>query len=418
MLNMTDRLHFEKTVLPNGITSYFRKFDVEYTTIFIRVPFGSAHNTGEIIPGTFHFLEHMCMNRSEVFPEFNQFGKEVGLHGGWSNAHTAAFETTYEMSIPTIHLEKFIPGFLSIITNPIISEQDIANERTIVINERMRRRWYPGSNEQTHYLATQWGDDEHFSLQQIFGFDEDLGSMTPEYLQKVQKFYFDPRMEVVAIGSGNIQPILDVLGKLQVEKHELPYNFKWSSWARKDYHEHEFDDINRFELLYGGLIDGQRDISEMRKLNFIGTFLTNPSHGPLYNWLRSEKGWVYNLGFHIDDSKFGYAWSFDIPLSNKEQVEIVRNEWWPRATEALKDKDAINREVDRILNSSAYWYENASDILGAAMDGLQSRGRIIEIQEWRNLINECRDSVKLQELFDKYYKNGNTSSMCCTPKLS
>ena len=61
---MRDRQVFEIHQLANGMSVYHYPSDQPYVVIRLRIPFGSAHNTGEILPGTAHFFEHMMFRET------------------------------------------------------------------------------------------------------------------------------------------------------------------------------------------------------------------------------------------------------------------------------------------------------------------------------------------------------------------
>jgi predicted Zn-dependent peptidase len=413
---MKERLSFDHTKLSNGISCYFKPLDVDYTTIFLQVPVGSAHNTGDILPGSFHFLEHICFGRSVRHPSHQEFMQLVGSKGGWANAHTFPFRTTYEMSVPTQYLEEVIPGLVSMVFEPYIAEEDLVLERTIIDSERRQKRWYPASSELGQYLDTKWQWDQMYPVEQSLGGAEDLAKISKESLHHAHAAYFDTEVVAMGYGSGSMHTLHALLEKLEVRTQKLPTHYDVPRWVQKDYHIKAFRDVSRFELRYGGIILPVPDIRTTRQMSFIFGYLTNAVQGPLYMWLRKEKGWVYEIDFYFRANPQGCVWTLRMPLATADQVEVVRKEVWQRIENALQDEQAIQREVDRLIGSSVYWYVSPDNMIESGLDSLQCYGRIISMAEWVEHIHSCADSKNLQKVFHQYFSQDQIGSMCSVPE--
>ena len=57
------------TRLKNGIIVYGKKTADPFVIASIHIPVGHIHNTGSIVPGSMHLLEHMVCNRSVYIPD-------------------------------------------------------------------------------------------------------------------------------------------------------------------------------------------------------------------------------------------------------------------------------------------------------------------------------------------------------------
>lgn len=413
-----DRSQFEKRTLKNGITWYANSaIPVDFTSLYINLPVGHAHNTGDILPGTFHFLEHMCFESSRSYPDAMSFNRTAGLVGGGNNALTSTDRTQYELSAPNAKINNLIEGLFDQIFHPVFPEINIKRNQGVIANERQRRaRYFPSRSEISQYENTQWKFDNPFPLQQIFGNDEDLEMMTPENLRQAQQYYFDPRIYVVVVGSANLSKLEGLLSNLEVHEHSLPMKMDPLRWQDKSYRVVEFNDASRFTLTLGGIIQSPPDPPTMRQLRFILNYLTNHIHGPLYHWLRVENSWAYNLSWDVWEDRYAADWALDIPLQNTEQVNIVRREWRERAYDSLSNKTQVFAEVERLLGSSVYWSTTANSILGSANGMLNIYGRIITDTQWREVIEGCRDTTNLQKLFEQYCNDDEVGEYCAAPK--
>ena len=244
---------FSAEVLSNGIKVHRNPIDAKFTGVYLMVPLGTAHNTGLIKPGAFHFLEHMCCTESELYPEANSYARKVGLTGGWENAATSTFDTVYQLSAPNDSLSDLLPGFFARVFRPVFSDQALANQRTVIANERQRRqRWYPGSSEISWYESTQWQYDMRFPLNQIFGADDDLAAMDAQSLRLAHRQYFASGIRLFIAGSADVQPLISELEGLSVSESEAASSYDVPRWVRQDYHVKHFRDASRYSLNVSG----------------------------------------------------------------------------------------------------------------------------------------------------------------------
>lgn len=414
---MFDRQKFETTKLKNGITAYYLKLkDVRFTTLSLQIPVGSVNSIGPYYSGSFHFLEHIVIDRSKAYPDLGGFIRALAFRGGSYGASTGNFRTTFYLSVPGDHFNWAIDGFLSSIFEPLILQQDIDIQKGVVESEKRRRRWYPGDNEKEQYLVTKWKCSVPYSKDQLFGSDEDLKKMSEDNLKTSHKNYFNEDIVLVGSGVNNIEPLLERLADIKSKKCKIREKYNLISWKRKTYHEHEFRDIERFELWWGGFIKPLPDILTLRRINFIVNYLTNPVHGPLFRWLREELGWVYEIIPFTSPTKFFHDWDIMFPLHNKDQVEVVQKELPERIERALKDEKSIKLEVDRILGSSAFWYLTPFDVVDSGLHSLNVYERIVTVSEWDKLIKECLDARLLREVYERYLSGKNVGSMLAMPE--
>lgn len=413
-----DRLRFERQQLPNGITVHQQRVDSPFTLVNMHIPVGSVHNTRPYPYGIAHFLEHVCFQRSLRFPTKRAFDEMIGQKGGTTNAITSPFFTDYWISIPNDFSEVALEGLFSLTFEPLLIEQDIQTERGIVGNERSAHRWYPGTNEVEEYLMTKWQSNKTFSLEQLFGTDDDLARLSSNILQDFHKQYFDPRIQVVAVGSASLDPLLVRLSALPLATHTLREHYKVHHWIDRTWREMPFRDVSRYELHMAGIITPPPDIRTCRRIRFILDYLTNQVHGALYEWLREEKGWVYGIDTFTQRSHNAYQWTMMFPLSEHAQVNVVRGELRGRMETALKDTKAIEREVDRLKRTSCFWYETSESVLEGALNSLADWGRIYTVSELLELIDSCKDPQALFKLYKTYFSEDAIGMICTIPERS
>ncbi|HEU0050923.1 MAG TPA: insulinase family protein [Patescibacteria group bacterium] len=422
---MRDRQVFEETRLSNGICTFHYKDQSPLCFIKVLFPVGSAHSCGMFPPGMFHFLEHMVMRRH---PNSRDLDQLVGLKGGDFRAKTTMFHTIYSLEVPAKHFQEVLPKFFSFLfEEPPLPEEAIRSERGIISSERRsRERWFPGDEEIEQYLRTQWMCDFALSLRQQLGSEDDLDLIDAQQLRNAYQSYFHPSILVLAGGSVEPNPLFSRLETLKTHQTHLKNSYQRTSWANREYREHAFRDASRYVLNYGSIMKPCPELNVVFAIDFIMEYLTNGVHGPIYSWLREERGWVYEVTWNsaIDDhdpsletdSEAAYEWHLFLPLANKNQVKETRKEFPERVKKALKNTSAIQREVERRLSIvEAYWYNQLKYIVEGAERSISTFGKIVAEAEYKKAFEACRNPAFLQQVWDLSFKEENIGSICTIP---
>ena len=132
--------------LENGFTYYIRHNDFPSDKIEFRlnVRAGSLEETEEEL-GIAHFVEHMAFNGTKNFPKNSviKFMESAGLvFGKDSNAYTSSDNTNYQLTIPaddSVLVEKAFAVMRDWADGVVFNEQDVADERGIIIEEERMR---------------------------------------------------------------------------------------------------------------------------------------------------------------------------------------------------------------------------------------------------------------------------------------
>lgn len=413
---MRDRQVFDVQLLRNGVHWYHYPAEADFAIIHIMLPVGHAHNTGETAPGTAHFLEHMGANHSKRYPLHNSFGEWIGLQGGYNNAYTDNFHTVYIVEIPVAQIEEAWAGLFSQAFEPLFLEEYIALQRNIIISERRRReRWFPGYDELGHYVRAEWQHVVPVGLRQMYGQNPDLDAAGPEHLRRFHSHYFDTRALVLSAGPLEVKRFAEQVAALPADLRYPPENYEIPYWHRKDYHEVSFRDVTQPILYVGGLTPGVPEFETKVAVEFIGQLLTNSDHGPLYKWLRQEKGWVYGLSFKTEGEKY-LRWRMKIPLQDLDQVDVVRKELWNRIEGALKDRALLGREVDRRLGAQTFHFQTLESVISGAEYDLQLYGQVTSEEVYRSILQKCRDAAYIWQIAEEYFSPKVRGEFCALPE--
>ncbi len=88
--------------------------------------------------GAAHFLEHLLFKGTEAYPE-GEFGDFVSSIGGDENAFTSYDYTAYFQRVAAENLDRIMMFEADRMNNLVASDDDIATERQVVIEERNQR---------------------------------------------------------------------------------------------------------------------------------------------------------------------------------------------------------------------------------------------------------------------------------------
>jgi predicted Zn-dependent peptidase len=194
---------FEKTTLPNGlrvITVPHR--DTKTVTVLALIGTGSKYETRKI-NGLSHFLEHMFFKGTKNRPSHMEVTEPIDRVGGIFNAFTTEDWTGYFIKTDARHIDLNLDLVSDIFLNPLFPEQEMAKEKTVVIEEIHMYKDNPIMR-----IRDLWG--EHLYGDQPAGWnvagtkESVLGLSRRDLLEYVERQYVAPH--AVLVVAGNINP--------------------------------------------------------------------------------------------------------------------------------------------------------------------------------------------------------------------
>ncbi|MEX0918338.1 MAG: insulinase family protein [Candidatus Paceibacterota bacterium] len=375
-----DRQEFIVQVLKNGITLRCHPMEVPFVNVRVLIPVGNVHShTGNEAGalGIAHFLEHMCFERSKLYPEKHAFERLLSSRGSDWNACTGPFATEFYMRTPAEDLIELLPGFLSHVFDPLLLEEDIDLQRGIVRNERQQRKYFPGDNELGEYQFTKWMQGRYFSKEQLFGDDAALAAFSHEQLSAFQQHYLSDQIEVLVGGTFDETAVRAALETIPTKPmHQLKEVRDEIGWANRSYHEATFKDIDIPEYFWGGNT-AQPNLDTWLFISFITDYLTDANTGILTNWLRKEKGWSYGVSHAAWFAQDRIGWMVNMPVNDTDAVAAIRAELHERVRTALADADSVRTARIRVQKESRFLFETLASRLDTAGDFLVEFGEIM-----------------------------------------
>ena len=209
--------------LDNGLTYYIKHNDkpAQRAEFYLATHVGAIQETPDQ-DGLAHFLEHMCFNGTENFPDkmLLEYLQGIGANFGYNiNAATGVEQTTYMLNNIPVTREGIVDTCLLVlhdyshfVTN---DPAEIDAERGVIIEERRSRRtadWR--MYEQS--LPYIYGDSKYATCT-LIGSEENLRNFKPESLWNFYKTWYRPDLQAVI-----------VVGDIDVDQIEQKIKELWS----------------------------------------------------------------------------------------------------------------------------------------------------------------------------------------------
>ena len=419
---MQDRLVFDTIKLDNGIEIYAKRWDVPFVDVRAIVPLGFGHCGAGIPPGSPHMLEHIVYSKRRKYPLPRSFSAFLELEGGDDNATTSLEQTEYPLWIPSAAANRAIAGLASRIFEPLIDDDDVVAERSVVAAERDRvGRWFPGNTELAYYREVEWMEYSPGLKQQLFGEDSDLVQTDGTMLRALHRDYFRRGLRVFVGGDFDIKEVIKMFSDFENLKDAslgmTRLSPKPSRWRKRDYHEQIFTGEDQFRYHVSAFLDTV-DVQELGAVNFIGELLTNPTSGVLYEWLRHELGWVYKLHWDMDyplGTLRPGRWSLEIPLKRYEQVTAIRSALRTKIESVLVNTGLIEALRRQWRFSSVFRFQTIGSVISSAAESMRIYGRIILEKESAELL-ENMDQKLLLDVYERYFAENVVGEFLSVPQ--
>ena len=220
--------------LDNGLTYYVRHNALPEH----RAEFYLATNVGAIQEeypsqdGLAHFLEHMCFNGTENFPDKGilNYLRSIGAEFGRNiNASTGFEETQYMLNNIPVERESVVDSCLMILrdySHYVINDPaEIDKERGVIIEERRTRRdagWRNMERSLPYFFGEGFIADHT-----LIGRQEHLETFKPEALVEFYRTWYNPcNQAVVVVGdidvNRTVEKIKELFGPIPAKENQKP----------------------------------------------------------------------------------------------------------------------------------------------------------------------------------------------------
>ncbi len=146
--------------------------------------------------GMAHFMEHLTFKGTAGWPSTRAVSQAIEGIGGTSNAATDREATTYWARVPSRAAEVAMQLLGDLVTRPLLREEDVAHERTVVIEEIRSYRDDPG--EYVFNLLDQAVFGDSPLGWEIAGDEESVAGLTAASLREFWERWYRPSNVVLA----------------------------------------------------------------------------------------------------------------------------------------------------------------------------------------------------------------------------
>ena len=153
--------------------------------------------------GIAHFLEHLMFKGTELIPT-GQFSKLIARNGGEDNAFTNHDVTAYFQRVAKDRLPKVMQMEADRMANLRLSEEDVAMERKVILEERRTRVDNdPGSILQEQMMAALYSNHPYGIP--IIGWEHEVRALGREDALSFYKRFYAPDNAILVI-AGDVEP--------------------------------------------------------------------------------------------------------------------------------------------------------------------------------------------------------------------
>ena len=221
--------------LDNGLTYYIRynALPEQRAEFYLATNVGAAQEEYPSQDGLAHFLEHMCFNGTENFPdkELLNYLRSIGAEFGRNiNASTGFEETQYMLNNIPVARESVVDSCLMILRDyshyVLCAPEEIDKERGVIIEERRTRRTADWRNMERS-LPYYFGEDSPLAQVTLIGKQEHLETFKPESLVDFYRTWYNPcNQAVVVVGDIDVDrteaKIKEFFGAIPAKEDQKP----------------------------------------------------------------------------------------------------------------------------------------------------------------------------------------------------
>ena len=153
--------------------------------------------------GIAHFLEHLMFKGTDLIPT-GQFSKTIAKNGGEDNAFTNHDVTAYFQRVAKDRLPKVMEMEADRMANLRLSEEDVATERNVILEERRSRVDNdPGSILQEQMMAALYSNHPYGTP--VIGWEHEIRALDREDALSFYRRFYAPDNAILVI-AGDVEP--------------------------------------------------------------------------------------------------------------------------------------------------------------------------------------------------------------------
>lgn len=349
--------------------------------------------------GISHVLEHMVFKGTQKRNYF-EISEEIDYLGANINAHTTKEETVFYVNALTEFLGKTVDVLFDIVTNSVISSEELEKEKDVIIEEI---KMYKDSPDDLVFELNYADSIEGQYSKPIIGTEESVKSFTSEM---IKKYYFEryTKDNIVIVVSGNfdeneiIEKIDEYFGKLEDKKVDRREDSQFKFIANENEYEKDINQVNICISFNGKAYTNEKRIYNDILANIMGGSMSSR----LFQEIREKNGLAYSVYTYNQYYKTGGILSTYIGTNienYKDAIKITLNEFEKMREEGITEIE-LQKAKNKYLSKIAFSMENPRSRMSILGNYYTRRNELINIEE---LKNEIKD-VKIENV-NEYLKN-------------
>jgi len=334
----------KKTVLDNGLTVVSEKIPaVRSVSSGIWINSGSSHENSENT-GIAHFIEHMLFKGTGT-RSAQQIASALEDRGGSLNAYTAKELIVYHAHCLDTHLSDATELLADLVSNPLFNEQDIENERSVVLEEIRSTLDTPEDHIGDLFMETMFPSQP--MGYPILGRKNIIKKLNKSQISAFWKEHYHPKNMVFAaagnIDHENLTELVSSVFQLKSYDKFVPAIINKSRSVlgkRTEVAEH----VNQTHVCFG--TEGLSYLHPNRfDLIALNTYLGDGMSSRLFQLIREKYGLAYSVYSYIDFFHDTGVLSFYMGIDHKNEnqaTEILFQELRELAGKPLP-KDSVEK---------------------------------------------------------------------------
>lgn len=335
-------MNFDFLKLKNGLRVIFIQPEVASTILLFFIIKVGSDNEKKGEEGLAHFVEHMVFKGTKNFPEQKIIFKELDKIGGKFNGATSHQYTYYYIKTLEDYFSESLFILADLIKNPLFREENIQEEKKIVISELKEKMDDPFEKVFLNCLDLLYHDLPQG--RSIIGLESSIKDFNRDKIVDFKnKFYNSKNSFLLVIGKlRNKQKIFKLIEK---NFNDLisgkEFDFPQVKSKQNDFVKIEKAKVNQNYLVLGLHSSPINKLKKLISLKLANKILGEMAYSRLFLSLRSDKNLCYSCGSELDifSNRLNL---FIFAIVNKEKLK--------ESLEVLKDeikktiKDGFNSE--------------------------------------------------------------------------
>ena len=286
--------------------------------------------------GISHFIEHLIFKGSKYSSNLKNLNNKLNHNGMNVNAATSNLFTYYYISTPNIYIKEAIATLIQIVCNPLFREEDINNERKVVINELMERMNNPVSFAAHASLEIIY-NEENPLVHPVIGYVNILQKITQKDIQDYYQKYYIPQNIVFFTSTYKSKENIEKIWRSQYKLFAAPPSnapqmltsnlFKCITPLLSQYNPSKTIDLSKnFPSNTSYFVSIKYILPKCSKkeqiaFDIFSNYLTGGLSSLLFTELRDKKQLIYSIGSYSDSTVD--AQEFDIQFNCKKNKRIL-----------------------------------------------------------------------------------------------